>query len=115
MDCFNNFVNNRMFYNFANELEGQIDIRQFTRISNTTVSWTEHPHYYNRVPHIFIKLVFDKNNVPCFELIVSFSENIEEPRIFDTAIHAIDYVNDAINEVRKHKQYCDEIWHRYDL
>lgn len=115
MDGFDNFVDNGMFYNFANEFEGKIDIHQFTRINDTTVSWTEHSRCCNRMPNIFIKLVFDKNNIPVFELTVKFSENIEEPRIFDTAIHAIDYVNDAINEIRGYKQYCDEIWSRYGL
>ena len=116
MDCFDNFVDNAMFYGFANEFKGDIKIDQFTRISDTTISWTEHPRLYkNRTPNIFIKLVFDQNNVPIFELTVKFSENIIEPRIFDTAIHAIDYVNNAINHARTCKQLCDEIWGRYSL
>lgn len=115
MDCFDNFIYNHRFYDFANQLEGKIHIHQFTRINGTTVSWTEHACYDSNTPNIFIKLVFDKNNIPNFELTVKFSKNIEEPRIFDTAVHAVDFVNDAINEARGLKRFCDEIWHRYGV
>ena len=115
MGDFDIFINNRRFYDFANELEGKLHIHQFTRINDTTVSWTEHARYDSRTPNIFIKLVFDKNNVPVFELTIKFSENVMEPKIFDTAVHAVDYVNDAIDSARIRKRTCDEIWRRYGL
>lgn len=116
MDYFDNFVDNAMFYGFANEFNGEVKIDQFKRINDTTVSWTERPRLHNnRTPNIFIELIFDENNTPVFELTIKFFEDIIELRIFDTATHAIDYVNDAINHARIHKRYCDEIWGRYGL
>lgn len=114
MDCFDNFIYNYKFYDFANKLEGKLHIHQFTRINDTTVSWVE-PAYCGCAPNIFIKLVFDKNNMPNFELTVKFSKNIEEPRIFDTAVNAVDYVNDAIDAARNRKRLCNEIWFRYGI
>ena len=114
MDYFDILADNYMFYDFANEFNGEITIDQFKRINDTTISWLEHPRLCNnRTPKVFIKLVFDENNIPVFELLVKFSENIVCRRTFKTAIDAINYVNNAINSARTRKQCCDEIWSRY--
>ena len=114
MDYFDTLVDNGMFYDFANAFDGKVKIEQFKRINNTTISWTEHPRLGNsRTPNIFIKLIFDKENVPFFELLVKFSDYIVCFQKFITANDAIDYVNSAINSVRARKQRRDEIWSRY--
>lgn len=114
MDYFDNFVDNAMFYDFANEFNGEVKIDQFKRISDTTISWTERPRLCNsRTPNIFIKLVFDENGVPVFELLVQFSDSGVCFQKFVTATDAIDYVNNAINSARTRKRYRDEIWSRY--
>ena len=114
MNCFDNSVDDCMFNGFANEFKGDIEINQFERINDTTISWTKHPRLYNnRTLNIFIKLVFDENNIPVFELLVKFSENIVCFQTFKTATDAINYVNNAINSARTRKRYRDEIWSRY--
>ena len=114
MDYFDALVDNSMFYDFSNEFDGDIKIEQFKRINDTTISWTELSRLGNsRTPNIFIKLVFDENNVPFFELLVKFSGDIVCFQKFFTATDAIDYVNNAIDSARTRKQYCDEIWSRY--
>ena len=114
MNCYDNFVDDCMFNAFANEFKDDIEINQFERINDTTISWIKHPRLYNScTPNVFIKLVFDKNNVPVFELLVKFSENIVCLQTFKTATDAINYVNNAINSARTRKQYRDEIWSRY--
>ena len=114
MDYFDILVDNSVFYDFANEFDGEVKIEQFKRINDTTISWTEHPRLGNsRTPNIFIKLVFDENNVPFFELLVKFSDDIVCFQKFFTAIDAIDYMNNAIDSARTRKQYRDEIWSRY--
>lgn len=114
MDYFDMLIDSNMFYDFANEFNGEIKIDQFEHINDTTISWTEHRHLGNsRTPNIFIKLVFDENNVPIFELIVKFSEFVACFQKFLTATDAIDYVNNAINSARTRKQYRDAIWSRY--
>lgn len=114
MGCFDNSVDDYMFEGFANEFKDNIEIDQFERINDTTISWTKHPRLYNnRTPNIFIKLIFDKNNVPIFELLVKFYGNIVCRQTLKTATDAINYVDNAINSARTRKQYRDEIWSRY--
>ena len=114
MDYFDTLVDNYTFYDFANEFNGDIEINQFKRISDTTISWTERPRLGNsRTPNIFIELIFDENNVPFFELLVQFSDDMVCFQKFVTATDAIDYMNNAINSARTRKQYRDEIWSRY--
>lgn len=114
MDYFDTLIDNGMFYDFANEFDSEVKIEQFKRINDTTISWTEHPRFGNsRIPNIFIKLVFDENNVPFFELLVKFSGDIVCFQKLFTATNAIDYINNAIGSVRTRKQYLDEIWSRY--
>lgn len=114
MDYFDALVDNYTFYDFANEFNDDIEINQFKRTSDTTISWTERPRLGNgRTPNIFIKLIFDENNVPFFELTVNFFTDIVCFQKFVTATDAIDYVNNAINSARTRKQYRDEIWSRY--
>ena len=114
MDYFDTLVNNGVFDDFANEFDGKVKIEQFKRINDTTILWTEHPRLGNsRTPNIFIKLVFNENNVPFFELLVKFSGDIVCFQKFFTATDAIDYVNNAIDSARTRKQYRDEIWSRY--
>lgn len=114
MDYFDICVDDGMFYGFANEFDGDVEINQFNRINDTTISWMEHPRLCNsRTPNIFIQLIFDENNVPIFKLIVKFSTDIVCYQKFMTANDAVDYVNNAINSARTHKQYRDEIWSRY--
>ena len=114
MYYFDILVDNSMFYDFANEFEGDIEINQFKRINDTTISWTECPRLTNsRTPNIFIKLIFDEKNVPFFELLVKFSSDIVCSQKFVTATDAIDYANNAIGSARTRKQYRDEIWSRY--
>lgn len=114
MDYFDICVDDGMFYDFANEFKGDVEINQFKRISDTTISWTEHPRLSNsRTPNIFIKLIFDENNVPFFELLVQFSGDMVCFQKFVVATDAIDYVNNAINTARTRKQYRYEIWSRY--
>ena len=114
MDYFDIHVDNNIFYGFANEFKGDIELDQFERINDTTISWIKHPHLYNNsIPNVFIKLVFNENNVPVFELFVKFSENIVCFQSFKTATDAINYLNNAINSARIHKRYRDEIWSRY--
>ena len=116
MDHFNTLVDNRTFYNFANKFNGEVKIDQFKRINDTTISWTKSPRLYNnRTPNIFIKLIFDKNNVPIFELFVKFSGKIVCRQTFKTATDAINYVDNAINSARTRKQYRDKIWSHYGL
>ena len=114
MDYFDTLIDNSVFYDFANKFNGDIEINQFERINDTTVSWTERPRLGNiRTPYIFIKLIFDENNVPFFELLVQFSDDMVCFQKFVTATDAIDYVNNAIDSARTRKQYRDEIWSRY--
>lgn len=114
MKCFDNSVDNYMFNGFANEFKCDIEINQFERIDDTTISWEKRPHLYNNcTPNIFIRLVFDENNVPFFELLVKFSRDIVCFQKFFTATDAINYVNNAIDSARTRKQYRDEIWSRY--
>lgn len=114
MDYFDTFVDSGSFYGFANEFKGVIEITQFERINDTTISWIKHPRLHNNcTPNVFIKLVFDENNVPVFELLVQFSTESVCFQKFVTATDAIDYVNNAIDSARTRKQYRDEIWSRY--
>ena len=114
MDYSDIYMDDGMFYNFANEFEGHVKINQFKRISDTTISWIEHPHLCNgRTPNIFIELVFDEKNAPVFNLIVKFSNGIVCNRTLASATDAIDYVNNAIDSARIRKQYRDKIWSRY--
>lgn len=116
MDYFDNLADNYIFYDFANEFNGEVKIDQFERINDTTISWTKCPRFSNIcTPNISIELIFDKNNVPVFELTVKFFTNIVCFQKFVTASDAIDYVNNAINSARTRKQYRDEIWSRYGL
>ena len=114
MDYFGNLSDSCMFSNFVKEFNDKVKIDQFRRINDTTISWTEHPRLgYNRTPNIFIKLVFDEENVPFFELLVKFSNDIVCFHRFMSPTDAIDYVNSAINSIRERQQYCDELWHLY--
>lgn len=116
MDHFNTLVDNCTFYNFANKFNGEVKIDQFKRINDTSISWTKSPRLCNSLtPDIFIELIFDKNNVPIFELLVKFSGNIVYRQTFKTATDAINYVNNAINSARTRKQCCDKIWNHYGL
>lgn len=114
MDYFDTLVDSDSFYGFANEFKGDIEIDQFERIDDTTISWIKHPRLRTHcTPNVFIKLVFDENNVPFFELLVKFSGDIVCFQKFITTTDAIDYVNNAIDSARTRKQYRDEIWSRY--
>lgn len=111
---FNTLVNDCTFYHFANKFNGEVKIDQFKRINDTTISWTKSPRLYNsRTPNISIKLTFEENNVPVFKLTIKCSGNIFYVQRFQTVTDAIDYVNNAINSARTHKQCRDEIWSRY--
>lgn len=114
MDYFDISVNDDVFYRFANEFKDDVKIDEFSRISDTTISWTERPRLCSSpTPNIFIELVFDENNVPSFKLSVKFYNDFVCFQKFLTATDAIDYVNNAINSARTRKQYRDEIWSRY--
>lgn len=114
MDLFDTLVNNCTFYNFANKFNGEVKIDQFKRINDTTISWTKSPRLYNsRTPNISIKLTFEENNVPVFELTIKFPGNVFYCQRFQTVTDAIDYVNNAINSARTHKQCRDKIWSHY--
>ena len=114
MDYFDTLVDSGAFYDFANEFNGEVKIDQFKRINDTTISWIERPHLGNsRTPNIFIKLAFDENSVPFFELLVKSYDMVVCFQKFITVTDAIDYVNNAINYARTYKQYRNEIWSRY--
>lgn len=114
MDYFDNLIDSYIFNIFAIRFKDDVKIEQFRRISNTTISWTEHPQLCNiSTPNIFIELTFNENNVPVFELSVEFSEIMVCFQKFKTATDAINHVNNAIYTARTRKQYRDEIWSRY--
>ena len=105
------------FKKFAEAMkEQEIKVDQFTRISDTDVSWQGYKDMrisHSITPTIFIRMKINDRQEPYFILEVCFFQQKYCYQKFDTPIAAIDYLNNAINRSRTHQQIIDNIWAKY--
>lgn len=117
MDYFDIDTSNFVFKEFAVAFGyggRKIELGQFSRINDSTISWNTTAYGVSTLPspNIFIKMMLDEQ-APYFELTVKFQHSLHCRKKFKTVEGAIEYVNAAIDTCVKTRNKYDSIWEQY--